>query len=124
MEEHAGLKKGAQIIEEEAKRVLGTYDYGWPPLAASTIEHKQTGDSPGLETGDMRDSIAHTISGKEAHIGTDEDKAVWFELGTVHQPPRSFLREAAVRKTDEVVKEIGYEIIFDLRTIHRLSHRD
>ena len=27
---HESLEHGAKIIEKEAKRVIGTYDYGWP----------------------------------------------------------------------------------------------
>jgi hypothetical protein len=30
------LKITAQTVENEAKRVIGTYDYDWPQLAAST----------------------------------------------------------------------------------------
>lgn len=104
------LERGAQIIEDESKRVIGTYDYGWPPLAASTLK-KKAADTPLLETGEMRDSIEHTVTGDEAHIGSNNDKAVWQELGTSRIPPRSFLMEAAVHKTDDVVKAIGQHIV-------------
>ena len=53
---HHALEKAAQIVEKEAKRVLGSYDYGWPPLKEETIARKATGDSPLLETGEMRGS--------------------------------------------------------------------
>jgi len=49
--------KAAVVVRDEAQRVLGTYDYGWPSLAESTIAGKATGDSPGLETGAMRASL-------------------------------------------------------------------
>ncbi len=113
MAEHAALEAAAVIVETEARRVLGTHDYHWPPLAPSTIVSKATGDSPGLETGEMRDSIHHHVGhtgrggGMEADIGTDNDKAIWFELGTIRQPPRSFLAEAAVRTEPQVVQTIG-----------------
>ncbi len=110
--QHGALEKGAVIIEEEAKRVIGTYDYGWTPLAESTLARKAA-DTPLLETGEMRDSIEHNTDadGKEAHIGSNNDKAVWQELGTVTIPPRSFLMQAAIHKTDEVVKTIGGHIV-------------
>lgn len=109
---HEALEEGAKIIEKEAKRVIGTYDYGWPRLAASTLENKSA-DTPLLETGEMRDSIAHNVDhdGKEAHVGSDNDKAVWQELGTVKIPPRSFLMGAAVHKKDEVGHAIGHHVV-------------
>jgi phage gpG-like protein len=107
--DHVALEKAARIVEEEAKRVIGTYDYGWPPLAPSTLAHKAA-DTPLLETGEMRDSIEHVATDKEACIGSNSDKALWQELGTVKIPPRSFLAGALHHKTDEVVKVIGREI--------------
>jgi HK97 gp10 family phage protein len=107
---HSALEKAAVIVETEAKRVLGTYDYGWTPLAASTIASKATGDSPLLETGEMRDSIEHTVTHDEAQIGSNNDKALWQELGTSKIPPRPFLQGALQHKADEVVAVIGREI--------------
>lgn len=80
-----GLDKAAEIIEKEAKRVIGTYDYGWPQLAPSTqAERERAGypaNEPGLRTGAMRDSIEHrVISANEAEIGSDDDDLLWFEL--------------------------------------------
>lgn len=110
------LNKACEIVEDEAKRVLGTYDYAWPPLAPSTVASKAGGDTPGLETGEMRDSIEHTVEGKSGQVGTDMDRAFWFELGTSRQPPRSFLLEAAMRKSEEVAKEVGEEVFLFLGT--------
>lgn len=101
------MERAAVVIETEAKRVLGTYDYGWPPLAASTVARKANGDEPGLETGEMRGSIEHVSSHDELTVGSDNDKAVWFELGTSRQPPRSFLAGALIHKEDEVMSLIG-----------------
>jgi hypothetical protein len=115
--EHQSKKKtemAARIIRDEAKRVLGTYEYDWPSLAASTIERKSTGDSPGLETGKMRRSIKFQVVGTRlnwtAYIGSNDPHAKWFELGTVRQPPRSFLRGAAMRKEKEVKKILGHDL--------------
>lgn len=122
MAEHAALEAAALIVEAEAKRVLGTHDYNWPPLAPATIAAKATGDSPGLETGDMRDSIQHHVGhtgptgGMEADVGSDNDKLIWFELGTIRQPPRPVLSEAAVRTEQQVVATIGTHITAFLST--------
>jgi len=109
MAEEAALKKAAALVEEEAKAEIGDYQgaagpfAAWPSLADATIARKANGDTPLLETGEMRDSIGTVISGHEAHVGSDDDKAVWQELGTSRGiPPRSFLGGAAVRKSPEV----------------------
>jgi phage gpG-like protein len=103
------LEKGAKIIEEEAKRVLGTDGYGWTPLSTHTVKTQ-----PGmlLETGELHDSIEHQVVSKDlAYVGSNNDKAVWHEFGTKKIPPRSFLMGAAVAKTEEVGKAIGQHIV-------------
>ena len=108
---HDALDGACKIVETEAKRVIGTYDYGWPPLKPETIARKARGDTPLLETGDMRDSIEHTVQDKSGFVGSNDDKAVWQELGTSRGiPPRSFLGGAAMRKGEEVAHAIGSEI--------------
>jgi len=92
---HRALDRGGEIIETEAKRVIGTYDYGWELLAESTLARKSA-DTPLLETGEMRDSISHQVVGDSVQIGSDNQKAVWHELGTSRIPPRSFLMGAAM----------------------------
>ena len=98
-----GLEAAIQVVEDEAKRVLGTYDYGWPSLAPSTIERKGA-DTPGVETGELLDDIRHVTTTNEATTGTDLMKGYWFELGRVGQPPRSFLAQAMQRKTNEALE--------------------
>lgn len=104
--DHSALAKAGKIVETEAKRVIGTYDYGWPPLAPSTLA-KKSADTPLLETGAMRDSIHHVADHKEARIGSDSDVAVWQELGTHKIPPRSFLTGALQHMTHEILDVIG-----------------
>lgn len=104
---HDGLDDACKIVETEAKRVIGTYDYGWPPLAPSTLARKAA-DTPLLETGEMRASIEHQVQGKSGFVGSNDDKAVWQELGTSRGiPPRSFLGGAAMRKGAEVARALG-----------------
>jgi HK97 gp10 family phage protein len=108
--EHEALEKAAVIVETEAKRVIGTYEYGWPPLAPSTLE-KKAADTPLLETGKMRDSITHSVSGNEARVGSNEDTALWQEMGTVRIPPRPFLQGAVQHKIKEVCDVIGHTVV-------------
>lgn len=117
MAEQGALAQAADLIETEAKAVIGEYQDGagpfghWDSLQQETIERKANGDTPLLETGEMRASIGTVILDHEAHVGSNDDKAVWQELGTVNIPPRSFLGLAAVRKSEEVKEIVG-------RTMH------
>jgi phage gpG-like protein len=105
--EHHCLDEGAKIFQEEAKRELGTYQQGWPLLKPATIARKTTGDSPLLETGELRDSIERDVQQHVAYIGSNNPKALWHEFGTSRIPPRPFLATAVALKTDEVGEMIG-----------------
>jgi phage gpG-like protein len=105
------IKKAAQLVAEEAKRVLGTYDYGWPKLKPATIARKATGDSPLLETGELRDSIQFSVKDDStAYVGSNDPVALYQELGTSRIPPRSFLAGAAKRKEEECHKLCGHDL--------------
>jgi phage gpG-like protein len=103
---HEALEKAAKLVEEEAKHAIGTYEFGWPRLAESTLA-KKGADTPLLETGSLRDSYTHEVHGNEARIGSDQEKAVWFEYGTSKMPPRPVLLPAALKKEPEIVKILG-----------------
>jgi hypothetical protein len=105
------LEKAAQIIEDEAKRVIGTYEYGWEPLKPETIARKAA-DTPLYETGEMRDSIEHYVDPDrlKAEVGSNNPKALWHELGTVTIPARSFLMGAAMRKETEIHELTGVTV--------------
>jgi phage gpG-like protein len=106
---HGALEEAAKIVEVEAKSVLGTDGYNWPALSPNT---KKTMPGMLLETGELRDSIEHTVvSNSEASVGSNNDKAVWHELGTAKIPARSFLAGAAIAKRDEVGHAIGAHIM-------------
>lgn len=108
---HEALDKACVIIETEAKSYPGEYQPGWAPLKPDTIANKATGDSPLLETGEMRDSIEHTVEGKSGFVGSNSDIAVFQELGTSRGiPPRSFLALAAKTKGEEAADKIGSEL--------------
>jgi hypothetical protein len=98
------VAKACEMVCAEAKRVLGTHDYGWPELKPETIARKIRGDTPLLETGKLRDSIEWNSHGLEGHVGSNDPKAVWNELGTSRAPPRSFLVGAAQTLEGEIHK--------------------
>lgn len=120
-EEHHALERAAKMVEAEAKREIGQYQDAahpfapWSELAESTktdrIAQGYSENDPGLRSGAMRDSIQHAVLEHEAHVGSDDDKMVWFELGTSKQPPRSVLGTALVHKTEEVVEVLGDSLI-------------
>lgn len=92
---------------EEARAAIGTYTFGWVPLKPATIAKKTTGDSPLLETGEMRGSIGHkaelTMTGAEGLVYSDDEIAIYQELGTSRGiPPRSFLMQSLVRSTPKI----------------------
>ena len=103
---HEALDRAGQIVRDEAQRVIGTYDYNWTPLAPSTLARKAA-DTPLLETGEMRDSVEYRADHATAEIGSDMDKAIWQELGTVKIPARSFLAGAMQHEAHHVVDTIG-----------------
>ena len=107
--EHRAVEAAAEMIRDEAKAELGTYQeqegplLGWPELADSTKDDRvrlgYTENDPGLREGEMRESITCTARGNEAAVGSNDDKLVWFDQGTnTGQPPREVLARAAFRK--------------------------
>jgi phage gpG-like protein len=99
----AVVSKACEMVCAEAKRVIGTYDYGWTPLAPSTLAHKMM-NTPLLESGALRASIEWNSSGNEGYVGSNSDIAVFQELGTSRIPPRSFLAGAAMAMEDKIHK--------------------
>jgi hypothetical protein len=118
---HEGLEKASELVQEKAKEQLGVYQsaagpFGsWSELADATKEDRvrlgYTPNDPGRRTGEMADSIKHVVGENEARIGSDDDEMLWFELGTVKQPPRSTLGTALVREEHEVARIMG-EAVF------------
>jgi hypothetical protein len=114
---HKMLEHAAKSIEKRAKEKIGEYQpetgqfVAWAELAESTKQDREqqgySENEPGLRSGEMRDSIQHNSSAIAAHVGSNDDKLVWFELGTENQPPRSVLGGAAHEKAPEIVKMIG-----------------
>lgn len=97
-------------VANEAKRVIGTYEYGWPQLAESTQEDRVkrgfTPNNPLERTGELRDSIGHRAAiapdGADGLVFSGEKKALWAEMGTVTQPARSFLMRSLIRAAGRI----------------------
>jgi HK97 gp10 family phage protein len=101
--EKAALEAAAVVLESEAKRVIGTHDYNWPPLADSTVARKGDDDplivNASADPGALiRNTIEHNVGGREAQVGSDSDVAVFNEFGTSKIPPRPFLGGAVDAK--------------------------
>src|SRR5712671_3765715 len=72
----AVVAKACEMVCEEAKRVIGTYDYGWPQLSPATLAHKMM-NTPLLETGELRASIEwNADSNNQGYVGSNLDKAI------------------------------------------------
>jgi hypothetical protein len=118
---HHAMKHVGEIVEAEAKREVGTYQdaagpfAGWAELAEATkvdrVSKGFTENDPGLRTGEMRDSISHVADHEEAVIGSNDDKLVWFELGTEKQPPRSVLGTAVIHKEHDLARIVGGSVV-------------
>lgn len=111
--EHAALEKASKLVLGEIKAEIGNYQGAagpfpaWAPLKPETIARKANGDTPLLETGEMRDSYEYTVKPGNAFVGSNNMKAVWQELGTAKIPPRSVIGMAAVHKEPEIVQATG-----------------
>ena len=90
------VARACEMVCAEAKRVIGEGYPEWPALKPETLARKMM-NTPLLETGELRASIEWNAEGNEGHVGSNNDKAVWHELGTSRIPPRSFLMGAAMR---------------------------
>jgi phage gpG-like protein len=97
------IARACELVAAEAKRVIGEGYDDWPALAPSTLARKMM-NTPLLETGELRASIEWQSSGLEGHVGSNNDKALWHELGTSRVPPRSFLAGAAMAIEDKIHK--------------------
>jgi len=87
-EERVLLDRAAQVIMAEAKRAIG--------------QHQNAIGPPAPRESDLRDSIEHTVSAPNAHVGSNLPEAEARELGSLIIPPESFLSGSAFRKAAEV----------------------
>jgi len=91
----------AEKAERNIKDRYGKYpkDINWQRLKPATIKSKSTGDSPLLETGELRDSNEIKKSKNERFVGSKLNKAQWMEYGVVSKniPARPVYRPEALQ---------------------------
>lgn len=131
--QHEAMGWAVDVVKEEAKAVIGEgYDYpaserpsayspdaAWKGLAPATVADRIASgfpaDEPLLRTGHLRDSIESRVEqgfrlDVEGVIGSDNEIAVYQELGTGTIPPRPFLGGAAFHKKEEVADILGHAV--------------
>jgi phage gpG-like protein len=120
------IARACELVARQAKRVIGKQHELWPPLKPATIARKLRGNTPLLETGEMRDSIEWTVHGLEGQVGSNNDKAVWHELGTSHIPPRSFLASSAISMEGRIhqMAERAVIAVLEGRGLHSAEMRE
>jgi hypothetical protein len=95
-------------VAEKSKSLIGVPHAEWPPLAASTLAAKDGVNTPLLESGKLRSSIEWNADREHGYVGSNEDRAVWMELGTSRgAPPRSFLALSAQQEGPAVAKMVS-----------------
>ena len=108
------LAKSCLLLSTAAKDLIGVPKPEWPPLKPATLARKDGVNTPLLETGEMRDSIAWNSDAHEGYVGSNNKKLVYNEFGTSRIPPRPVLGLALTqneRKVERLVeKEIGKAI--------------
>ena len=113
--EHEALDHASKLVLKECRAVVGHYQESagpfnaWATLAPATLARK-TADTPLLETGEMRDSYERTVGLHEAHVGSNNDKAVWQELGTRSIPPRSVIGISAMHMEIRIHHDTGFRM--------------
>ena len=106
--EQKGLEAAAKIVEDGAKTAIGTYAFQWPPLKPETVARKAGGDTPLLETGELRDSITHESDERRAIVGTTSLIGRFQEFGTSRGiPPRPFIWGSWVHHEKEVIAAVA-----------------
>lgn len=117
IELHHGLERALVLVERTAKGEFGHYQPAvggfpeWPELADATKDDRVSQgfseNDPLLRTGAQRDSISHEAHGLEGAVGSTDDKMVFSEFGTVHEPARPVLGPAAFMNKDAIQRLIG-----------------
>jgi hypothetical protein len=111
------LARACEMVAKAARDAIGKEHEMWAALAPATIADKvrQGYAVPAslLRTGQMRASIEWTVDAHrlEAAIGTDDQIAVWQELGTSRIPPRSFLVSSAISMEEKIHKMAARAVV-------------
>jgi phage gpG-like protein len=114
--EAEAMEKAAAMLEEAAKSVIGSSALA--RNAEATLAHKDGVNSPGVDTGETRDSITHNSDRREAYIGSNDERLKWLEFGTGKtgsawggpNPPRPVLGITAFKFGDKAAEIVGHDI--------------
>lgn len=106
-------------LAKNAQDMIGRENSGWQELAQNTIEEKQrlgfTGQrsatDPLLRTGVLESSISAGANRRgrtvEGVIGSDDEVAIYQEMGTNRIPPRPFLSAALIEGQQVIEESMG-----------------
>lgn len=111
------LEKATKLLQKKVQEKYGEYQPGagpfvaWAELAESTKADRESKgyseDEPLLRTGEVRDSVERLVKDNEGYVGSNNDIAVYQELGTKNMPPRSTMGSAGVENAEAIVKIVG-----------------
>lgn len=126
--QHSALERVGRLVQQRARAELGTYQPAvgplpaWDPLAETTLMGVAVNgvwhpgkidlgfaspgeDNPLQRTGAMGETIDFHVDGHHSvEIGSDDDRVLWAELGTVNEPARSILERAGITCTPRVLE--------------------
>jgi len=98
-------------MEWTGDRVVSNVEAASPrAVQAGAQRVEQTAKSTvAVDTGELRDSIRHEVSGEEARIGAGAEHGIFVEFGTYKMGAQPFLRPAVDNNKSAVESEIGRE---------------
>ncbi len=121
----AALIQMGEELEKDAKGRIGHLQSGglaipgWAPLADSTIADKQRkgydfneDHNPLYRTGELRDSIGHSVQGNKLSVGSDSEIMVYQDKGTPTIPARSVLGLTFYKSRKYIEKTLGDFLLF------------
>lgn len=113
----------AELVQSEAKSEFGTYQREnmgqftpWAELSDYTkADRRQAGfpeNEPLLRSGELRDSIEHSIGPLSFEVGSESPVMLWQELGITktNLPPRPVLSTALFRMTEPIRERVGWAV--------------
>lgn len=122
--EHVSLERATKLLQKKVKEKYGEYQpqagefVAWAELAESTKQDRERQgypeDEPLLRTGEVRDSVKRLVRDSEGFVGSDNDIAVYEELGTSKMPPRSTFGSAGVENVEAILKIVGEDAVMAL----------
>lgn len=90
VEDHSEEVREALIqAKERALEAIGLVAEGYAKLRTP------------VDTGRLRSSVSHAVSGDSAYIGTNVEYAPYVEMGTVKMAPRPYIKPAVIEHVNE-----------------------